>query len=103
MPQRKAAGATSDTSENVELASECLATLLELAPVLTASEQAVLQLQARNSVQLGTIRAQIPDARLPPPQFPFATPGWLDGLAALAAGRQTEDVREGRQIGRAHV
>ena len=46
MPQRKAAGATSDTSENVELASECLATLLELAPVLTASEQAVLQLQA---------------------------------------------------------
>ena len=47
MPQRKAAGATSDTSENVELASECLATLLELAPVLTASEQAVLQLQVR--------------------------------------------------------
>ena len=30
---------------------------------------------------------------LAPPQFPFATPGWLDGLAALAAGRQTEDVR----------
>ena len=93
MPQRKAAGATSDTSENVELASECLATLLELAPVLSASEQAVLQLQVRHSVQLGATRAQFSDTRLAPPPSPCAPPGWLDGLPALAAGRPPEDVR----------
>ena len=46
MAARRPQAPRPDTSENVELASECLATLLELAPVLTASEQAVLQLQA---------------------------------------------------------
>ena len=65
MAPRKAAGATSaqsDTSENAELASECLATLLELAPVLTASEKAVLQLQVRmqrNTLCSCTIRCAI--------------------------------------------
>ena len=65
MPARTAArpeAAASDTSENAELASECLATLLELAPVLTASEKAVLQLQVRvqrNALCSCTIRCAI--------------------------------------------
>ena len=53
----------SGATQNAELVSECLATLLELAPQLAADERAYVAAQ-----------------------HPFATDGWLEAILAVSAG-----------------
>ena len=57
-------------TENAEIVSECLSLLQQLVPQLSAEERVLVATQ-----------------------HPYATPAWLDSLAALAQGRLSDDLQ----------